>query len=47
MIGKNGNPGIVVTDWKGLPLDTPILTDSGWKSMGTLNKSDKVYDKDG
>ena len=47
IVGKDGNPGILVTDWKGLPLDTPILTGSGWKSMGTLNKSDKVYDKDG
>lgn len=47
MFDKEGNLGIVITDWKGLPLDTPILTDSGWKDMGTLNKSDKVYDKDG
>ncbi len=39
--------GIVITDWKGLPLDTPIFTDSGWKTMGTLTKSDMVYDKDG
>lgn len=47
MIDKSGNIGIVVTDWKGLPLDTPILTNSGWKTMGTLTDLDKVYDKDG
>jgi hypothetical protein len=47
MEDKKGNPGIVVTDWKGLPLDTPILTDSGWKTMGSLTKEDMVYDKDG
>lgn len=44
---KEGNLGFIVTDWKGLPLDTPILTDSGWKNMGILSKQDKVYDKDG
>jgi hypothetical protein len=36
-----------VGDWKGLPIDTPIFTDSGWKTMGTLTKSDRVYDMDG
>lgn len=44
---ENGVLGFIVTDWKGLPLDTPILTDSGWKTMGNLTKNDKVYDKDG
>jgi hypothetical protein len=39
--------GIVVTDWKGLPLDTDILTNNGWKTMGSLNLDDKVFDKDG
>ena len=47
MKNKNGETGIVITDWKGLPLNTPILTNSGWKTMGTLTKDDKVYDKDG
>ena len=47
MFDKEDNLGIVISDWKGLPLDTPILTDSGWKTMGTLSKTDKVYDKDG
>jgi len=44
---KDGVLGFIVTDWKGLPLDTPILTGSGWKTMGTLTREDKVYDKDG
>ena len=44
---ENGLLGFIVTDWKGLPLDTPILTCGWWKSMGTLTKEDKVYDKDG
>jgi hypothetical protein len=39
--------GIIVTDWKGLPLDTPILTNNGWKTMGTLLESDNVFDMDG
>ena len=47
MRDKNGELGFLITDWKGLPLDTPILTSNGWKTMGTLTKSDKVYDKDG
>ena len=45
--GKNEEVGLIITDWKGLPLDTPILTDSSWKTMDTLTKEDKVYDKDG
>ena len=36
-----------VNDYKGLAIDTPIFTDSGWKTMGSLCKKDKVYDKDG
>lgn len=39
--------GLVITDWKGLPVDTPIFTNSGWKTMGTLSKDDKVYDMNG
>lgn len=39
--------GFVITDWKGLPLDTPILTNNGWKTMGTLTFDDMVFDKDG
>ena len=33
-------------DYKGLPLDTPILTENGWKTIGSLNENDVVYDKD-
>tara|TARA_R110000868_G_scaffold176916_3_gene414944 strand:+ start:22823 stop:24598 length:1776 start_codon:yes stop_codon:yes gene_type:complete len=36
-----------VGDWKGLDVNTPILTDSGWKTMGTITTYDKVYDMDG
>ena len=36
-----------VGDWKGLDINTPILTDVGWKSMGTVDTSDMVYDMDG
>lgn len=41
------NVGIVVTDWKGLPLDTPVLTMNGWNTMGGLTEYDRVFDKDG
>lgn len=37
----------IIGDWKGLPLDTPILTLKGWKSMGTVSKGDIIFDKDG
>lgn len=47
MLNKEGELGFIITDWKGLPLDTPILTNGGWKTMGSLTKEDKVYDKDG
>lgn len=36
-----------VGDWKGLPIDTPIFTNNGWKDMGTISKDDSVYDMDG
>jgi len=34
-------------DWKGLPIETPIFTNNGWKTMGNISKGDKVYDMDG
>ena len=34
-------------DWKGLPLDTPILTTTGFKDMGSLRVGDQVFDKRG
>ena len=46
LIVKNGND-IWIIDHKGLPLDTPILTSIGWKTMETLNIGDKIFDKDG
>lgn len=36
-----------IGDWKGLSIDTPIFTNNGWKTMGTLSLFDKVYDMDG
>ena len=44
---KTGKKYINIWDYKGLPLDTPILTSEGWKNMGELNIGDKVYDEDG
>ena len=46
LIVKQGND-IWVIDHKGLPLDTPILTSSGWSTMKDLKVGDKVFDKDG
>ena len=46
LIVKNKNE-ITIIDHKGLPLDTPILTSVGWKTMGELKVKDKVFDKDG
>ena len=37
----------IIADYKGLPLDTPILTDKGWVNMGDLTLQHKVFDKDG
>lgn len=36
-----------VGDWKGLAVNTPIFTKSGWKTMGTVNTNDVVYDMNG
>lgn len=46
LIIKKGNE-IWVVDYKGLPLDTPIATEDGFKLMKDLNIGDKVFDKDG
>lgn len=46
LIIKNGDE-ITIVDHKGLPLDTPILTSNGWKTMADLKVGDKVFDKDG
>lgn len=41
------NSGFVIGDWKGLDINVPILTDNGWKTMGTIEVGDVVYDKEG
>lgn len=46
LIIKQGND-IILCDHKGLPLDTPILTERGWSTMEQLKVGDKVFDKDG
>lgn len=46
LLVKNGNE-ITIIDHKGLPLDTPILTDKGWSTMENLKVGDRVFDKDG
>lgn len=46
LIIKNGNL-VTIIDYKGLPLDTPIATKDGWKTMGSISVGDSVFDKDG
>ena len=41
------NNKLILYDYKGLPIETPILTSKGWKTMGTLNLEDKVFDNKG
>lgn len=38
---------VYILDYKGLPLDTPILTSKGFKILGELTKQDVIFDKDG
>lgn len=41
-------PGVPeIVDWKALDITTPILTKSGWKTMGALVVGDFVYAPDG
>lgn len=37
----------VFADWKGLSLDTPIPTKSGWTTMGDIKPGDQVFDRHG
>lgn len=46
LIVKDGNE-ITIIDWKGLPLDTPIATKEGWKTIGELTLNDIIFDKNG
>jgi hypothetical protein len=39
--------GVYVVDFKGLPLDTPIATPTGWTLMKDLEVGDEVFDKNG
>lgn len=46
LVIKQGND-IICVDHKGLPLDTPILTSTGFKTMKDIQVGDKVFDKEG
>ena len=46
LIIKSGNE-ITIVDHKGLPLDTPIATENGFKTMQELQVGDRVFDKEG
>lgn len=39
--------GYKAVDYKGLALDTPMLTENGWSTMGDLKVGDKIYGSDG
>lgn len=39
--------GLIIFDYKGLDVNTPILTKCGWKTMETIEAGDIVYDGDG
>jgi len=39
--------GLVIFDYKGLDINTPILTKDGWKTMETVKIGDVVYDGNG
>lgn len=43
---KSGND-ITIVDHKGLPLDTPIITTEGFKTMKSLKKGDVLFDMNG
>ena len=38
---------VYILDYKGLPLDTPILTTTGFKKLADLTKKDIIFDRDG
>lgn len=46
LLVKNGNE-IIIMDWKGLPLDTEILTINGWSTIGNVKEGDTIFDGDG
>lgn len=42
-----GHDDLFVIDYKGLPLDTPILTDKGFTTMGKISPGDHIFDMHG
>lgn len=46
VLAKEGN-SFTIIDWKGLPLNTPIPTYTGWKTMESLKIGDKIFDMNG
>lgn len=44
---EDSKSGLVVMDYKGLDINTPIFTKDGWKTMGSIQVNDIVYDKNG
>lgn len=43
----NGSRYIDVDDWKGLALDTPIATETGWTTINDIQINDRVFDGNG
>ena len=43
----DGSIQFSIHDYKGLPLDTKIKVEDGWKTIGTLTIDDRVYDGNG
>jgi hypothetical protein len=41
---KNNEIVFSIHDYKGLPLETPILTSTGWKVIGDLEEGDIIFD---
>ena len=41
------NNDITIIDYKGLPLDTEILTINGWSTIGNVKEGDTIFDGDG
>lgn len=45
LVRETATGRILIVDYKGLPLDTPIYTTDGWKTMGTVQVGDMIFDK--
>lgn len=44
---NDSKSGLIILDYKGLPLDTPIATTDGWKLIKDIKIGDMVFDKNG